>query len=391
MLRRRAHPRPWCVPPAIRRAPGETVEGAPILEELPSDLGVLLWRTYRDVVLWAEVEPAARAELFTGTGAGRRLARLADTNVPAAAAAPLDTIHGLLRVPDADAAVLAICCLEVAAWARREGLPQTAVAFAQAAALAAPDFGEAALHTGIAAVEAGEDARAETWLRRAVDVARREKDGAAYAAGLVELAGVYERRGDAARAEHVYRRACRAARRLSERGARSRAAHGLFRLACARGDEAAAARFASEAFRACPAQGGSRLLLDVARFWADAGDLPRARSALRRLPRSDPHRSIGDQLLFAALAAHAFAGSDAHLGAAAAADAWRFVADESILPELRSAAAVHLAHAARIAGDRVAFARAQRAVLRLAPPDAPHPIREPRLCGPMAEGLVRAS
>jgi hypothetical protein len=80
------------------------------------------------------------------------------------------------------------CCLQVAAWARRSGLARTAVAFAQAGALVSPRYAEAAVHVGAYARAAGgQEARAGTWLRRALGLARRERDRTAYSVALVEL------------------------------------------------------------------------------------------------------------------------------------------------------------------------------------------------------------
>lgn len=368
--------RRWCVPPAVLQPPGETLEGAHVLAEIPDDLGVLLWRTLRDVTLWADTPAEARANLFTADSAVRRLERIAAVEIPAPIAAYVDTINGLFTVAGgADAEMLTICCLEVATWARREGLVQTAVAFAQAGALASPQFSEAALHTGIAASAAGQEPRAETWLRRAVGVARRAREFATYAAALVELAELHARRGEMDRAEHGYRWAYRAARRARERRTRLRAAHGLFRLARTRGDDPAAADFAAAALRAYrrDTEGGPDVLLDLARFWIDRGAMDQARAALRRLAPARAHLSIGNRLLYGALVARAFAETDVGYSAAAATEVWRLVLDDALREDVRLTAALDIAHAARTVGDLVAFTRAKRAILRLAPKESfPH-------------------
>lgn len=354
------------------RSPGETLEGAAILAEIPGDLGVLLWRTTRDLALWADAPPEVRGNLFADGSGDVRLVRLASTEVPPAISASIDTISGMLSVGErADAGILSICCLEVAAWARREGLVHTALGFAQAGALTSPEFAEAALHTGIAAAAAGQDARAGTWLRRAVSLARREKDRAAYAAALVELGALYERRGNTARAENFYRLAYRAGRRVKgDASTRMRAAHGLFRLARP-SNGGSAAQFALAALRAYRPHslGGPQLLLDLARFWTEMGELGRAGVILRRL---SPYRSSltpADQLSSWALTARAFAHKDPAFSAGATDEAWRRIGDEAMPQDVRFAAALDLAHAARSAGDLMAFTRAKREVLRLAPPE----------------------
>lgn len=257
-----------CVPPAVMRGPGETVDGNGILGEVPGERGLLLWRTARDVALWGDSPPGERGNLFADGSGDARLAGLITPELPTAISASVDTIHGMLTLgARADASILCICCLEVAAWAHGGGLPETAIVFAQAGAVAAPGFGEAALHTGIYALRAGQVARAGTWLRRAVSVSRRERNRPAYAAALVELGALYEGGGMAEQAERFFRLGFRAAKRYAARSVRMRAAHGLFRLARVRGDAADAAQFALAAQRVyeSDAGGGPALLLDLAR------------------------------------------------------------------------------------------------------------------------------
>ncbi|MCA1789605.1 MAG: hypothetical protein LC667_07050, partial [Thioalkalivibrio sp.] len=195
-----AHPqlaaRLWCLPLAMLRDPADKLEGDSILAETPGDFGLLLWWMARDVALWAGTPPSARNNLFTSGSVDARFMLLAAADVPPEVSAPLDTLHGMLTLGSrADAGVVSVCCLEVAAWARRDGLPHTGIAFAQAGALASPEFAEAALTVGVHAQAAGQDARAATWLRRAVVLARRERDGAAYSAAQVELGALHERGG----------------------------------------------------------------------------------------------------------------------------------------------------------------------------------------------------
>lgn len=366
--------RRWCIPPAMLRAPGETLEGFRILVEVPGELGVLLWRTARDVALWADVEPEARGGLFAAESADVRLARLAATDVPSPITAAVDTLGGMLtNAHRADAEVMRNCCREVAGWARGEGLVHTALAFAQAGALASPEDAAAALHTGISAVAAGEDIRAATWLRRTLGLARRGRHRVTYAAAWVELAAVSERAGDADAAGRMYQRAYRAGRRVTgDATARLRAAHGLFRLARRRGDDAGAAQFAHLALRAYrpTAPEALRLLLDLARFWTDTGEMGRARSALRKLSAHRATLPLRDRLPYAALRARAFAETDRQYSTAAASDVWRLLWEEAVGDEDRFAAVRDLAHAARTLGDAAAFTRAQREVLRLASRDA---------------------
>lgn len=373
VLRPRRSARLWCVPPALLRDPGDTLEGERILAEAPDDLAYLLWRTARDVTLWGQTPCSGRGGLFTPQSANARLALLAETELPRELAAPLDTLHAMLSDSSrTDEGAMSVCCLEVAAWARGAGLPHTATAFAQAAALASPEFAEAALHTGLYARAAGQDARAETWLRRAVDLARRERDMAAYSAALVELGSVYERRKQMGRAETYYRWAFRAGRRFSARSARMRAAYGLFRLAWDRGEIETALELALSAQRLYQSgvEGGPSLLLDLALFWKEQGQFQRAHAALRRLLPFWEQLPPAVQLQAASLLARTLATRGLpQRGASAAALAWSLMDTEEIAEHVRFSAAFDLLRAALIKRDRDAFTRAKGAVLRLAPHD----------------------
>jgi hypothetical protein len=370
-VRRRGISRRWCVPPAMERDLGERLDGERILEESPGDLGLLLWRTVRDVALWAMTPEESRAALFADGTAGARLRLVTAFELPGKLAAPVDTLHGLLSEPDrADAEIVMLCCGEVAAWARRAGLPHTAVAFAQAGAAAAPLSGDAALFVGVCALQAGQITRADTWLRRAVAVARRERSWSAYSSALVELGAVSERRGKLVRAERFYRLAMRAGRRHRERDARMRAAHALFRMARRKGDDASAAQFALSAQTAfeADAAGAGNLLLDLARFWTDVGEVGRARGALRRLVPALLVMEPAGQLAVLALTARARATpGHPQTGAVSWRAAWVLLGNRELPDAVRYAAALDLAHAARIGGDLRSFRAARRAVLGLAP------------------------
>jgi tetratricopeptide (TPR) repeat protein len=367
----------WCIPPVMLHGPGETLEGVGLLSEFQDDcaLGLLLWRTVRDVALWADASPPTRQRIFADKSVSVRVAALAATNVPAAVAPALDTITSMLAVPDrADAGLLTVCCLEVAAWARHAGMPHTAISFAQAGALASPEFAEAALQTGIAAAAIGQGARAETWLRRAVGLARREQDHTAYTSAFTELGRLYEERGDIRRAVPLYRLAYLAGRRFAVRTARLHAAHRLFRIASAQDCECAG-QFALAVQQASRPDipGALGLLLDVARFWTDRGEKDRARVVLRRLftRRSAFPRSA--RLTLCALTARGFAAVAPRPAAEALTEAQRLMQDTEIPQGVQFAAAVDLAHAAHTSGNAAEFTRAKHDMLRLAPADTfPH-------------------
>jgi hypothetical protein len=363
--------RRWCLPPAVLRDPSDLLEGDRILAESPNDFGLLLWQTVRDVTLWAGTPPEARGQLFGQGSADTRLALLVAAEVPPQApTAAIDTLHALLTLSRPDSDLLSLCCLEVAAWARGADRHHTAVAFAQAGALASPLFAEAALQTGLLARAAGQVSRAETWLRRSVGLARRSRDRVSYTTALVELGAVAEAQGAAERAERYYRKGYKAGLRYGARAARMRAAHGLFRLARERNDHATAAQFAlsAQSLYEQDAPGGVALLIDLFRFWKNLGELRRARLVLKRLRPLWAALSPAVQLEAASVAARMAAVPGIRdSGRAARELAWALMHADGIPEEVLCEAALNLLHAARTSGDRQGFARAKRAVLRYAP------------------------
>ncbi|HYJ78402.1 MAG TPA: hypothetical protein VEW03_02275, partial [Longimicrobiaceae bacterium] len=129
----------WHVPPALVHG-DESLEGTELLEELTGAVGVVFWQSMRDVTLWATVrEPEERAGLFAEGTHARRLAQLEAAGVDAAVEAPLRALAAICRDPEgvAEAEVLGACG-DVSRWAEDRELRATAIAFAQAGALAAP-------------------------------------------------------------------------------------------------------------------------------------------------------------------------------------------------------------------------------------------------------------
>lgn len=241
----------WHVPPALVHG-SEALEGAEVLDEISGAQGLLLWQTMRDVTLWAGVaEPEERAHLF-GDGAGkRRLEALAAAGLDAELDLPL---RALARVPAdpagvAEADVLA-ACRQVSEWAERRGRLATALAFAQAAAIAAPANAAAGFRVGQLARRRGDTARAETWFRRTIGLGRQAKDWASYAEAFLGLGNLYAQRGALAGARRLHIRGLRAARRHAMRDIQGRALHHLFAIALETGDRKDAQDLARAAYRA---------------------------------------------------------------------------------------------------------------------------------------------
>jgi Tfp pilus assembly protein PilF len=241
--------RAWRLPPVLFRDPAapEPFDGAGILMELSGPAAVLLWQTQRDVMLWA----LSRAEgighclhLFTGDSADKaaQISRLADFEGEARTS--LDLLFSILYLGGLDEPTRgSAAAMAIAEWAAGRGAWRTAVAFAQGASALLPADADAAFHVGRYALSGGGSAAlAETWLRRAVGLARRSHDRATYAESYIALGRAYLSSGDTARAESALVSAARACRRSSVPISSGRAHAALLQLALARGDATAAER-----------------------------------------------------------------------------------------------------------------------------------------------------
>lgn len=226
----RARPGRCYVPtqPLTRR--GHGAEGADILQEVPGDLGVLLWATLRDVMLYLGAPAAERGALFpAGAGEARR-AEIAGCGVDPALWAPLLVVAEMMEAPaEASRARVAHACRALARWAEGDA-PATRLAFSQAAALARPGDPRLALATARLARDAADHARAETWFRRAVKLARG-KDWESYIRAFLGLGIMYYRGGNYPAASVLAGRALRAARRRRLPSLQGDAHHDMFMIA----------------------------------------------------------------------------------------------------------------------------------------------------------------
>ncbi|HEX8904936.1 MAG TPA: hypothetical protein VF771_08865, partial [Longimicrobiaceae bacterium] len=227
-----------------------------------------------------------REELFAPEAARRRLRGLQEAGAEPALEVSLTTLAALVGAPaSASADIVSLVCVQVSRWAEGRGCWGTAMAFAQAAALAMPLDPEPALFAGTLALRWRSSARAETWLRRAIGLGRRAKDWATYAQAYVEMGRLYSRRGQPVMADRFFEKGWRAARRHGLIGPRGEALHGRLLLALQAGALEAAGEFARGAVRA---YGKSfprppELMHDVAYLWVREGKYSRAIPTLRKL------------------------------------------------------------------------------------------------------------
>ena len=274
----RTRRRRWRVPPALLHGP-EALEGGSVLQEVGGSLSLVLWQALRDVVLWAESPPSERAGLFAADAERRRLAALVCLSLEAELEDALRELAHLAGQPErARAQRVALACRELAQWAEAENKWATALAFAQGAALTCPGDAAASFKVGQLARRQAQYARAESWLRRTVALARQSGDWISYALAFVALGNLYVQRGNFPMARKFHTRALRAAKRHSLHDIAGRALHDLFVIAVAgsRADEA------EEYARAAYKEYGPEhpripnLAHDVAYFWMTQGYFARA-------------------------------------------------------------------------------------------------------------------
>jgi tetratricopeptide (TPR) repeat protein len=308
---RLAVPRRNRVPPAITRGP-ENMPGAGILEEIPGDLGVTLWRSVRNVSLWAATPPHKRGALFCGTAADVREADMGRLEVDAELVAPLSVMVRLLESPATmDVPRLVNACRRISAWAEQRGSLATALEFMQAAAQAAPQVAALAYAVGRLARRRAEYDRAESWYGRAIVQARRSCDWRIYALSYSGLGNLNMQKGNFPVARRAQMRGLRAALRHDLTDLQGIAYHDLFLNHVETGGESA--EVTSLASRAFNAYGPDhpfvpRLVYDVAYHWGLEGYFGEA----LRLALALEHwfESPAENALVLGLIARAAGGSD---------------------------------------------------------------------------------
>ncbi len=266
------------VPPALTRGL-EPFDGLAVLEEVPGDLGVLLWRSARNVALWAATPLEARARLFDRSAAETRRGEIARISPEAELLAPLLVVLTLLQTPGrVDLSRLVNACRRLALWAEQHGALGTALEFAQAAALAAPETAALAFNVGRLARRRAEYDRAESWYTRAIVQGRQTRDWRSYALAFSGMGNLHQQKGNFPLARRAHLRSLRAARRHALPELLGDAYHALFLVDVETGNCNHTDALAAEAFHAYGPHHPKlpRLAYDVAYHWTRRGVYPGA-------------------------------------------------------------------------------------------------------------------
>lgn len=282
--------RRWRVPPALKRG-DEIFEGLGVLDEVSGERGLVLWQSLRDALLWAEAQEDERAALFSDDAERVRMAMILAAQPSPELEEPLSVLARMLseRARMSEETV-ALACRRVSQWADDEALLATALAFAQAAATVTPGDPGAAFAVGKLARRRAEYARAETWFRRTIALARQMGDWATYAHAFIGLGRLYLQRGNLPAARRFLVRAARAAQRNSLHEIEGMALHDTFGVAVEAGRAEDARELARAAFQAYGPHSPAlpRLAQDIAYWWITQGEFARALPVLYSLLRHFP-------------------------------------------------------------------------------------------------------
>lgn len=275
--------RRWRVPPALKRG-DEIFEGLGVLDELAGERGLVLWQSLRDSLLWAEARDEERAGLFAPDAERTRMAAILAAAPAPELEEPLAVLARMLGDPvGISEEMVSLACRRVSQWADEEGLLSTALAFSQAAATVTPGDPAAAFAVGKLARRRAEYARAETWYRRTIALARQVGDWTTYAQAFLGLGRMYTQRGNLPAARRFLVRSVRAAQRNSLHSIEGMALHDLFGVAIEAGRVDEGRELARAAFHAYGPQNPwlPRLAQDVAFWWITQGYFARALPVLQ--------------------------------------------------------------------------------------------------------------
>lgn len=354
---RRSRPSYLAAPPLLSE--NEPFEGAALLREHPGALGTVLWKSLRDVSAWTSAAPDERAALFPPAAAGQRAAEVAGSGAETELWGPLLVVERLLAQPvDVDHRRLVHACRAIARWGERRGFTAVQLAFVQAAARLVPEHPRLAYSVGRLARDRGEYARAESWLRCAIRLARGT-DWHTYALAYLSLGTLYQQLGNLPAARAVTLRGYRTSVRRRVRALQGTALHNLFTIATEMLDFERAQQYALAASRRYgPAHPRFHLLAhDVGCFWMFHGYFARAADVFELvLPR---HSDPADRVLTLGTLARAAAGAGRKaVYQSAFAEAECLLALDLSMPERAAQVWLDLTRAAASAGD---YARAEAA------------------------------
>lgn len=291
-------------------------ECASILDEVEGELGELAFQRARDVLLWNATPAQQRASLF---------ARL--THSPAVRLPTLpDEVRKAFRTldrlvahpPDASPSRISGACSAISEWASFHAYPETAVWYAEIAAITEPRNPHRAWVVGRALRQNAHYERSRQWLERAVGLARREGNRYVQGAAFLSLGNLEYHLGNQRAARRWWVAAWRISRKYNLEHA-GPARHNLMTLCMLQGRFGEGEEHAAAAFELYDhaSAGFAGFAHDAAQLWSWQGFFGLAASVFQAVrPRLAPK----EQFIAAANLARAAAGAGDRPGFSAAWD-----------------------------------------------------------------------
>lgn len=277
----------WTYPPPLPPVV-KSFDGAEVLDEIAGAEGVAVWQLYRDALLWHDAREGRRGGLFAGSLVEHSWSDTVLSSAPFGEIAR--SLDASIRSAKSDYRRVATHCTALSEWASEAGYVNTQALFAGLAARVWPRNPMMAVAAGRAERNAGRYERAAEWFRRAIGLARRTGDEAAYATAYMGW-GLLERlRNRTAAARMMYVRAWRAADRAGLRDRVARARHNLIALTVEGSEFSEGQAHIEAAYRLYERSSPSlaRLAADAACYWAWQGyfstALPLYEAAIPRIP-----------------------------------------------------------------------------------------------------------
>jgi tetratricopeptide (TPR) repeat protein len=219
-------------------------ECAAILDELQGELGLIAFQRARDVLVWVTAPVHQRGSLF-------RRSHVGTSTVPDSAAdvaTAFRTLNRLVTQPaEVSTARIADACTTISHWAAANAFPETAVWYAELAALAEPGNPQRAWLVGRALRQNHHYERSRQWLERTVGLARRLGNRSVQGAAYLSLGNLEFHIGNHRTARRWWTTAWRLARKYHLDHA-APARHHLMRLCMIQGKFLEAEEHAAAAF-----------------------------------------------------------------------------------------------------------------------------------------------
>jgi tetratricopeptide (TPR) repeat protein len=280
-------------------------ECASILDELEGEIGEHAFQRARDVLLWHVTPAQQRESLFKPPS---HPASVQLPTGPEEVRKAFRTLNRLVAHPlDASSSRIADACSAISEWASANAYPETAVWYAEIAAITEPRNPHRAWIVGRALRKNAQYERSLQWLERAVGLARREGNRYVQGAAFLSLGNLEYHLGHQREARRWWVGAWRISRKFNLEHA-GPARHNLMTLCMLQGRFGEAEGHAAAAFELYDhaSAGFAGFAHDAAQLWSWQGFFGLAAPVFEAVR---PHLAPKEQFIAAANLARAAAGA----------------------------------------------------------------------------------